>query len=221
MQVFRRADTNSVHYQQDNCGTQVPKNIVPHHLWISNGGRRIAAAPRGAWLLFAAEQDSSHACWKQRACGGKLRWDFRDDGQRKALAKLVIRIALPMAWRVCSEKTFHRKGVSSDGAGGARRGACCWLARRSPRLGANRNSARSASGVTANRMTRTRRGGRRVRNGPRRACARWTVKRHFGHSPHDECGFNATVECPKCRFGGGAVCWSRPVPHLCGAARWT
>jgi hypothetical protein len=22
------------------------------------------------------------------------------------------------------------------------------------------------------------------------------------------------IECPKCRFGGGAVCWSRPVPHL-------
>jgi hypothetical protein len=22
------------------------------------------------------------------------------------------------------------------------------------------------------------------------------------------------IECPKCRFGGGAFCWSRPVPHL-------
>src|SRR5947199_5274509 len=31
-------------------------------------------------------------------------------------------------------------------------------------------------------MARTRQGGRRVRNGPRRACAGWMVKRHFGHS---------------------------------------
>jgi len=22
------------------------------------------------------------------------------------------------------------------------------------------------------------------------------------------------IECPKCRFGGGAFCWSRPVSHL-------
>ena len=29
--------------------------------------------------------------------------------------------------------TCDRTGVSSDGAGGARRGPCCWLARRSPR----------------------------------------------------------------------------------------
>src|ERR1044071_10066094 len=31
-------------------------------------------------------------------------------------------------------------------------------------------------------------------------------------------------ECPKCRFGGGAVCWSRPVPYLAalrgGTRRW-
>ena len=48
---------------------------------------------------------------------------------------------------------------------------------------AQRNLARTASGVTANWMARTRQCGRRVRNGPRRACAGWVVKRHFGHSP--------------------------------------
>ena len=40
-----------------------------------------------------------------------------------------------------------------------------------------------ASGVIANWMARTRLGGWRVRNGPRRACAGRVVKRHFGHSP--------------------------------------
>ena len=44
------------------------------------------------------------------------------------------------------------------------------------------NLARCASDVTDNWMTRTRRGGWRVRNGPRRACAGRVVKRHFGHS---------------------------------------
>jgi len=33
-------------------------------------------------------------------------------------------------------------GVSSDGAGGARRGPCCWLARRSPRRWRHGNTAR-------------------------------------------------------------------------------
>src|ERR1700740_1454283 len=47
---------------------------------------------------------------------------------------------------------------------------------------AQRNLA-IASGVTGNRMVRTRMGGWRVRNEPRRACAGWAVKRHFGHSP--------------------------------------
>jgi len=36
---------------------------------------------------------------------------------------------------------------------------------------------RDASGVTANWMARTRQGGRRVRNGPRRACAGRVAKR--------------------------------------------
>ena len=60
-------------------------------------------------------------------------------------------------------------------------------------LQAQRNKVRFASGVTTNRMSRTRQGGWRVRNGPRRACVGRAVKRHFG---------------------GGAVCWSWPVPQL-------
>src|ERR1044071_1721407 len=47
------------------------------------------------------------------------------------------------------------------------------------------NLARPASGVTDNWMARTRQGGRRVRNGPRRACAGRVVKRQLGHSPRD------------------------------------
>jgi len=40
------------------------------------------------------------------------------------------------------------------------------------------------------------------------------VKRHFGHSPSRQRECVRHIECPKCRFGGGAFCWSRPVPHL-------
>src|ERR1043165_1364053 len=63
------------------------------------------------------------------------------------------------------------QGGSSDGAGGSRRGPCCWLARRSPRWKCKTPKREIASGVTDDWMAGTRLGGRRVRNGPRRACA--------------------------------------------------
>ena len=104
-------------------------------------------------------------------------------------------------------------GVSGDGAGGARRGPSCWLARRSPRRRCKHQGANcerrdgqldgpNAPGWVASE------------NGPRRACAGRVVKRHFGHSPYLVLLVMRKIECPKCRFGGGAVCWSRPVPHL-------
>jgi len=71
-----------------------------------------------------------------------------------------------------------------------------------------------ASGVTDNRMTRTRQGGRRVRNGPRRACAGAGGEATLRALPSLRHRLNARKECPQCRFGGGAFCWSRPVPHL-------
>ena len=104
-------------------------------------------------------------------------------------------------------------GVSSDGAGGRAEGhAVDWRAARSHR--GTSTEERDASGVMANWMAQTRQGGRRVRNGPRRACAGWAVKGHLGHSPSLDLWCMRRIECPKCPFGGGAFCGSWPVLHL-------
>src|ERR1044071_7780296 len=102
-------------------------------------------------------------------------------------------------------------GAATAQVGCAEGHAVCWHTARPPH---RRNAARrNASGVTDTWMARTRQGGRRVRNASRRACARGgeaTLRALalLHHRPMRE------IECPKCRFGGGAICWSRPVHHL-------
>jgi len=87
---------------------------------------------------------------------------------------------------------------SSDRAGGARRGPSCWLARRSVRNGATQLRANCEWRDRQLDYSESARG-RRVRNGPRRACAGRAVKRHFG---------------------GSAFCWSQPVLHLAALREW-
>src|ERR1041385_8195833 len=76
-----------------------------------------------------------------------------------------------------------------------------------------------ASGVTANWMARTRGGGWRARNGPRRACAGWAVKRHFGHSPSRTASFAMKNRVPEVSLRRWRVLLVAARSSPCGAAR--
>src|ERR1044071_376434 len=72
-------------------------------------------------------------------------------------------------------------GAATAPVGRAEGHAVGWhTARAAPQVRAPRRAI--ARGVQDTWMARTRQRGRRVRNGPRRACAGWAVKRQFGHS---------------------------------------
>src|ERR1043165_8334684 len=78
------------------------------------------------------------------------------------------------------DRADKRAGAATAPVGRAESHAVGWRAARRTEVQALKREI--ASGVTASRMARTRQGGWRVRNGPRRACAGRAVKRHFGHS---------------------------------------
>jgi len=104
-------------------------------------------------------------------------------------------------------------GGSSDGAGGGAPRAMLLAGAPLARAGGASTEARIASGAKANWMARTRLGGRRVRNGPRRACAGWRWGNTSGTRLHRDVDVRR-IECPKCRLGGGAFCWSGPFLTL-------
>jgi len=109
-------------------------------------------------------------------------------------------------------------GVSSDGAGGRAEGhAVDWRAARSHR--GTSTEERDASGVMANWMAQTRQGGRRVRNGPRRAGAGWAVKGHLGALAFTRLVVHATNRVPEVSLRRWRVLRVAARSAPCGAAR--